>query len=593
MIQQEGGDQEKFFITEILLSTKKSAYKALITTALLVLLLASCEQPPGGIPETNDGDNLVYPDGVIHVSSSADMAKIGADPAYPRTGTYLLTNDITLTDWTPIGDAAKPFYGVFNGNEKTITLNGFNNAALSGKAYLGIFGYVKGTPSRKAEIKNLMIVSSVHAESNMAAGQAVGLTAGCAELAEIDNVTLSGNFVFKSEKTAYAGGIAGHIKGNGTVVKNCSGSMMIDAKAGFGSPLVPGMANSFSFVGGFIGLFTNASEINNCHNSGDVTAISDHISAATQVITGGIAGGSFYGQSAVFQGYICDSSSTGNITVGARGSWPMAGGITGVICGGNGTKENSTRIERCFAAGTITVADVLDPTNKNQWPYTGGIAGYVYYGGWVSRCYFNGRVIVTRTNDYSGGIAGYSSWAAGGSAGRVCVIEDCWSDGEVIGYNNAGGIVGQNQQNTLLRRCYSLMDISVVNGGVSTAAQWGIGGIAGSHASTLSNAMEACVAMNSSIRTPKGDEIHRITGGTRGAPVMTNVYALPDLLPVTDDPDKSYAADKGADKPDGMDIPVRYLAGNKPTPAFYESIGWDFVNVWKMGADGYPKLQWQ
>jgi hypothetical protein len=427
----------------------------------------------------------------------------------------------------------------------------------------------------------------------MATGQAAGLVTGYAELAEIDNITLSGNFVFKSEKTAYVGGVAGHINGNGTVVKNCTSSMTIDAQAGFGSPLVTGMANSFSFIGGFVGLFTNASEITNCRNSGDVTAISDHINAATQVMAGGIAGGSFYGYSAVFQGYIRDSSSTGNITVGARGFWPMAGGIAGVICGGNGTKENSTRIERCFAAGTITVADVLDTTNRNQWPYIGGIVGYVYYGGWVSQCYFNGSVIVNRTNDYTGGIAGYSSYATGGSAERVSVIEDCWSDGEVIGYNNAGGIVGQNQQNTLLKRSYSLMDVSVINGGTNSAAQWGIGGIAGSHSSAISDAMEACVALNSGIYTPNGDEIHRITGRVQGASIMKNVYALPDLLPVTDDPDKTYTADKGTDRPDGADIPDEYFSGGKPTQAFYESIGWNFINVWKMGGDGYPKLKWQ
>jgi hypothetical protein len=576
-----------------LMFIKKSACKTLAATLLAVLLFASCEQPPGKILDTPEIPEPPETNVEISISSPAEMAKIGVDPTYPLSATYLLTSDITLENWIPIGSADKPFYGVFNGNGKTVALRGFTDTAVKEKNYLGIFGYVKGRSSKKAEIKNLTIASSVNAESNMATGQAVGLAAGYAELAEIDNITLSGNFVFKSEKTAYVGGVAGHINGNGTVVKNCNSSMSINAKPGFGSPLVTGMANSFSFVGGFAGLFTNASEINNCHNSGDVTAVSDHITAATQIMAGGIAGGSFYGYSAVFQGYIHDSSSAGDITVGARGFWPMAGGIAGVICGGNGTKENSTRIERCFAAGTVTVADVLDPTNKNQWPYIGGIVGYVYYGGWVSQCYFNGNVINKRTNDYTGGIAGYSSYATGGSAERVCVIEDCWSGGEVIGYNNAGGIVGQNQANTLLKRCYSLMDISVVNGGTSTAAQWGIGGIAGSHTSALTDAMESCVALNPGIFTPKGNEIHRITGRIQGAPIMTNVYALPDLTPVTDDTDKTYMADKGTSRPDGEDIPNEYLTGGKPTQAFYESIGWNFTNVWKMGSDGYPKLKWQ
>jgi hypothetical protein len=287
----------------------------------------------------------------------------------------------------------------------------------------------------------------------------------------------------------------------------------------------------------------------------------------------------------------------------------MAGGIAGIICGGNGTKESSTRIERCFAAGTITVADVIGTTNQNQWSYIGGIVGYVYYGGWVSQCYFDGRVIVNRINDCTGGIAGYSSYAIGDVAGslagtfsqRLCVIEDCWSDGEVIGYNNAGGIVGQNQQNALLRRTYSRMAVSVINNanGPNTYTQWGVGGIAGSHSSTNPpDAILACAALNRSISASLGDEIHRITGRMQEAggvmPKMTNNYALPDLIPVTNDPAKSYAADKGLfDKADGEDIPDEYISNGKPVEAFYKLIGWDFVNVWKMGSDGYPKLGWQ
>jgi hypothetical protein len=583
-----------FLVNKII--PKRAALAAFaLTTALMFV---SCEQPPGTIPSINDEKILTYPDDAIFINSQADMANIGVVETHPLTGTYVLASDITLENWTPIGDAAKPFHGVFDGNRKTITLTSFADTAVAGRAYLGIFGYAKGMPSRKVKIKDLTIISSVDAVSNMATGQAVGLAAAYANLAEIDNITLSGNFTFKAEKTVYVGGVVGHINGNGTALKNCNSSMVMDIKPGFGSPLVTGMANSFSFVGGFAGLFTNAAGIENCHNTGAVSGIGDHI-AASQVLAGGIAGGSFYGYSAVFQGYVQDSSSTGNIKVGARGSWPMAGGIAGVICGGNGTKENSTRIERCRASGTITVADVLEKTNTSQWPYLGGIVGYVYYGAWVSQCYFNGKVIVNRINDYCGGIAGYSSYATSASAERVCVIEDCWSAGEATGYNNAGGIVGQNQQNTILRRCYSLMDVSVTNNanGPNLSAQWGVGGIAGSHSSTKHpDAMLACVALNRSITSPRGDEIHRIAGRIQKVggvmPKMTNNYALPGLIPVTDDPSKSYTADKGLiDKPDGEDIPNEYISNGKPTEAFYKLLGWDFVNAWKMGSDGYPKLQ--
>jgi hypothetical protein len=31
----------------------------------------------------------------------------------------------------------------------------------------------------------------------------------------------------------------------------------------------------------------------------------------------------------------------------------------------------------------------------------------------------------------------------------------------------------------------------------------------------------------------------------------------------------------------------------KPIQSIYENLGWDFVNVWKMGTEGYPVLKWQ
>ena len=598
---------------------------ALFLLLLAVLLFVSCEQAPGKISETDDDDNLVYPSGVISISSSEDMAKIGVDPAYPLTGTYSLTSDITLENCTPIG-GTKPFRGIFNGNGKTITLKSFGSPVGNSSiipipattispgptklnnVFLGIFGCVKGTASRKAEIKNLTIISSVNAVSNSANGLAVGLAAGYAELTIFENITLSGNFDFYSEsgKTAYAGGVVGIAIGEGTVIKNCTSSLEMDIKPGCGAPLVPGLPNPFSFAGGFAGFFMLGAGIENCHNSGDVSVISEV--SGSQVLVGGIAGGSFYGFSTQYHGYIQDCSSIGNITVGAKGFWPFAGGIAGTVCGGMGTRENSTRIERCFAAGTILNASA---GGASQWPYIGGIVGYVYCGAWVSQCYFNGTVINEKMNDYTGGIAGYSSFATNYKPedNNPCVIEDCWSDGEIRGYNNGGGIVGQNQQNTLLKRSYSLMKISVINGGTSSAAQWGIGGIAGSHSSTRHDAMEACVALNPIISAPKAGnpknsnpknvgEIHRIGGRMQEAsgvyPIMTNVYALPNLLPKTDDPTTPYVADKGTSRPDGEDIPAQYLNGNKPTQAFYQNVlKWDFVNVWKMGSDGYPKLKWQ
>jgi len=559
------------------------------------------------------------------IETAQDMAKIGVEESWSLAGEYNLKNDITLENWTPAGE---PFSGVLNGNGKTITLTGTsgfagnssiiandNNPAGSDNAFFGIFSSIKGdSVSVKAEIKNLKI----HADNltvSTTEGASIGLLAGYAQTAAIDNITLSGSLKVESTKTVYVGGVAGVVMGDGpaawvsgtnyltdsgfvetqTFVKNVNSSMTIDVTPGSGSALVTQNANAFSFIGGIVGFFKKAVGIENCHNTAFVKGVST--TSGSQVMAGGILGGSFYQFTDHYSGYIKDCSSTGDITVGAKGFWPMAGGIVGLYCGGDGKKENSTRIERCFATGTISQTG----GSAGQWPYIGGVVGYAYNGCWVSQCYFLGDVIADHEialYDYTGGIAGYSSYATNGSNTKVCVIEDCWSDGKVTGRNNAGGIVGQNQQYTLLRRSYSRMEVIVTNGGTNSAAQWGIGGIVGSHSSTVPDAMVSCVALNKAIKAPGTTtlEIGRIAGRMQKAgdvlPILKNVYALPALQPeITGE--YEYIERKGADKPDGADIPNEYLSGSLPTQAFYQTLlGWDFSNVWVMGADGYPKFKW-
>jgi len=534
------------------------------------------------------------------IETAQDMARIGVEEGWSLADSYVLMNDITLENWKPIigNDGEEPFSGVFDGNNKTITLKSFDNNFVGAYAYnggtkytkvfLGIFGAVKGASSVKAEIKNLKINSLVNIESaNQTAGSGVGvgLLAGYAELAVIDNITLSGNFGYKyggNNYSAYLGGIVGFIIGKGTTIKNCTSTMAMDIKPGYnGAQIVPGNANAFSFVGGFVGFFKDGGGIENCNNSGAVSGQSDV--SGSQVMVGGILGGSHYSFSSDPHGYIADCSSTGDITVSAIGFWPMAGGIAGLLAGGTQTVEGSTNISRCFASGTI----LNNSTSNSNWPYLGGIVGYIYVGAKVSQCCFTGTVINEKGNDYTGGIAGYNSYATGFTAANnnPGLIEDCWSSGEVRGRNNAGGIVGQNQQNTLLKRSYSIAKIEVVN-----QASTGVGGIAGLNATTLTtDAVSDCVALNKSISAPKGNNINRVTGTTSGNRERNYAWSG---MPVTTG--GTYTEAIGETLAGGADIPSQYLNGNKPTQAFYQEVlKWDFSNVWKMGTDGYPKLKWQ
>jgi len=462
----------------------------------------------------------------IHITQS-NIGKIGVDPDYPLSGTYVLDENIELSDWIPIGDEEKPFRGSFDGNGKTITLNGFSAGAVTDITCLGIFGCVKG--------------DSVSAK------------------AIIENITLSGMLDFSSEEAVCMGGIAGVIDGEGTLIRDNDCSLAVT--------VCPGNTGStaYSYVGGVTGMFRNGAGIENCRNTGDVCADNTQSPVSGQVFVGGIAGGGLLSFNTAYQGYIQDCSFTGTIIGRAKGLWTFAGGIAGTIAGGTiNSAENTTRIERCFATGTVSVAGT-----KSAYPYIGGIVGYNYYGALVSQCYFDGDVIADKEGDYTGGIAGYNSQTKAPNNSR---IEDCWSGGTVSGFANAGGIVGQNQANAYIRRCYSTAAVS------AGSADTGVGGIAGVNASTLTTgAISSCMALNLSLSPLDGTNIHRITGTAGGS--RSNNYARPGLIP---------AGAKDANSADGEDTQ------EMPDKSFYENtLGWDFTTVWKMASGGYPILQWQ
>jgi hypothetical protein len=530
------------------------------------------------------------------IATAADLAKIGADPTWPLTANYTLDADIILDNWTPIGTLESPFAGIFNGNNHRITLNSFSAAALSGSSYLGIFAALKGESyNARAEIANLRIISAVSQSSPAANGQAVGLLAARAENALIDHIALEGSFAFNSTKTLYLGGAAGILYA-GAVVKNCDSVMAMTILPGNGA--VPGISvagNPYSFIGGFVGFFRDGAGIENCHNQATLVFNGEN-SVNSQIISGGIAGGSWYGFSTAYCGYIIDCSFSGNITTSAQHFWAWAGGIAGCIVGdGNGTFENTSRILRCHASGTIGAMPAGAGGSVDgmggQWVYAGGIVAYVYYGALVEQCYFTGTVVtdgIKKTYDYAGGIAGYLSQTSGHNS----TLRDCWSSGTVRGYLNAGGVVGQQQVNTYLYNCYSTAEITVSAeaGARASGAGEGAGGIAGLCVSIENTkrpyALSSCVALNPSISAPNGYEhLGRVVGDTKSygpTGIPGNSYAWSGM-PVTVNGGVPWA-----DNYNGEDCVA------KPGVELYrDTLGWNFTTVWKMGGDGYPHLRWE
>jgi hypothetical protein len=486
-------------------------------------------------------------------------------------GDYVLTDNIKLSNWVPLcPDSETPFSGTFDGGNYTITLESFDISSFPNDSDggVGIFANVKD-----ALIKNMNIVSAVDDTVNKNAHYDVGAVSGIAKNSVFDNIKLNGSFQITGNHIVYMGGLVGKLQGG--ELRNSA----VDA-------YVTGIIGSY--VGGAVGQFTDGAWIHHTSVKGSIlgTTTKDNIYA------GGITGGSYYYFSTEYYGKIEDCSFEGDVRAEGGRLWSWAGGIAATIIGdgnGEGDINKATRIVRCYAKGNVS-------GESKGWPYIGGIVGYNYYGARIAQCYFIGNVTITGSNmeaDYAGGIAGYNSQLDGHNS----MIEDCWSSGTVSGFINAGGIVGQNQVYTYLRRCYTTSSITVSGGSYAAGYQSGdgAGGIAGFNQSQQEGAITGCFALNPEITSAGYLFVHRVIGKTKGNPYVAgngkaaNNYAYFGMSVTINGVSQPLVSD--ANGQDGQDC-----AAN-PSEAVYKNLGgWDFDNVWEMRGNGttlYPHLKWE
>jgi hypothetical protein len=517
------------------------------------------------------------------VTSDADLAKIGVDIVWPLSGRYVLTGDITLNNWIPLGSMATPFTGSFDGGVHTITINSFDATALGADQYIGIFAAVQGIPENKAGVKNLAIDSSVSiAATSTTIGQGIGLVSGYAEDAVISGITLSGSLdIAGVTKMIFAGGIAGDMR-KGAELRDCVSGMDLSvvstATAALAGPPYTGAATA---IGGLVGFFLTSADgaeygggkdvlIKNCVNSGDVTVnYPDVLSISGTITAGGIAGGWVTANANPYLGCIEDCAYTGNLNNSVTYNGGRSGGIMGGIAGNGGdaaNEANTSRILRCRTEGSIEGG-----------LYIGGIVGYATHGALIERCSSDVTIVASVSN--AGGIAG----ALGRAPAQQVRISDCWSAGSVEGDSRIAGIGCIDLSGAaIIERCYSRAAVSLTPATV-TGNQW-LGGI---YVGTTTTAtVTKCVALNDGITATSADRllVRRIWGG----PANDN---LPNAT-------MNYAAD----------IPITVLGGWLHTPTvardgtlleddppeqwLYEvTLGWDFDEVWVMGGDGYPKLR--
>jgi|GEM_PF-5994838 len=330
--------------------------KIVLAVTLVVALLITII--PIGLMATAEGE--------ISIASYEDLQKIGTDMAYPLSGTYKLTGNITVgesdADFIPIGTEESPFTGSFDGQKYSISglkITGTNTTPIK---HVGLFGYV----SSGAEISNLTIINSQFVNIDKGQVKTVGFIAGYNE-GTIENCAASKSTtsieIQMSDTTV--GGIAGTNKGS--ILKCYNTSDILIKTLSFYTSLQAGG------IVGFNEIITSEpvllATITDCFNTGAVVVNSNN----PLIPVGGIAGKN--------KGTIARTYNAGIV----RGVLNV-GGITGDQSTENGSSAtnsyyhedtalvqsgNSTDVGSKLTAAQMSVVDNFSTFAANGWSITG------------------------------------------------------------------------------------------------------------------------------------------------------------------------------------------------------------------------------
>jgi hypothetical protein len=498
-------------------------FRAVLSLAvLLAAVFTGCEQPGGvSLPPS------------ISIGGAGELAKIGADAAYPLNGNYTLTANLTLADWTPIGTAAAPFNGTFDGGGHTITITGFNPAALAASPHAGLFGFIRNGTVRRIQLSGTMNVSR---DADLFAGGVAGRLENSSLLDIVSDMVMDAETL---SGPVYAGGLAGF--GRNLTISRCTGTGAVNAE---------GRGHNSS-VGGIAGYLAQ-SAVSDCRAGGDVRLEAGDASDPSgdsylyMIYAGGLAG------------YTGDKSRTEKSyatgAVYAKAPYPYAGGLVGYNYGDPSGAVEGSVVAACYASGGVTAE-----STKNGLPYAGGLAGYNSRGARLEDSYATGDVKAQTDSK--------SAWAGGiaGSCAASAVISRCYARGKVEAVTGSYGLASPQP------------------GGGDGALAGGIAGYVYYSADTI---VGNCAALNNFISasgggTPYG--VHRIAGRIDASP--------PQILNNIGSTAISYIAAPSADAaPNGLD--GADTAAQPAQTVYQTTLGWDFTSVWKMNG-GYPVLQWQ
>ena len=341
-------------------------------------------------------------DGVYLIGNASQLLWFASKVNSGETGiSGKLTANIDLTSvesWTPIGSLKQPFTGSFDGDGHSITgmsITFDSDDKSIGAPYLGLFGYVKGTADKKAEIKNLTLTGTLSITENYRNSYAYsGGLVGAAEYVSFTDVTTDVTVTAKQGTApypwSYVGGFAGTVKNadflrcvnNGSVTSDgdyVSGFAALSEKTTYTSCMNNGAITARTKVGG-IGAEVKSTKATDCGNTGAISLVEygtgkqaigglfaeiRYGSALTRCYnTGAVTGDCYVGglvgsvgsSSDATNGpsYIVDSYNSGAITGHSDKYYCGIGGLVGKLDASSSRVYEQSYVHNCYNTGTVT-----------------------------------------------------------------------------------------------------------------------------------------------------------------------------------------------------------------------------------------------
>ena len=296
------------------------------------------------------------------------------------------------------------------------------------------------------------------------------------------------------------------------------------------------------------GLWCNSTRDNtglfSCFANGTIKNLTVEVASGKQV-KGGANTGILIGK--MINGTIDNCIVSGNVADGTP-----VGGMVGLFTDGS--------ITRCQATVTITTTGATS--------YVGGLVGEMS-GGTIDQCVTTGTLTGIGDESYVGGLVGKN----------YSTITNCYSTANITSSYNAAGIAAYN---------YSLVEKCLYTGNLySNNYAAGIIGYNDGENAVVQN----CVATSNKIEVvyesqqvqQGGGYGQRIIGGIKNnapAPEMSN-YALTTMqVSLNDVPQRVY---------DDIMNGVAKTNAELKKKATYQTLGWDFANIWNIDEDSsYP-----